>query len=145
MQYYLDAFRNYANFTGRARRQQFWMFALFNTIITIVLWFFAIGPLFSGSNAVEDIFTPGYFVYMAYTLAAFIPSLAISVRRLHDIGKSGWYYLVILIPLAGVIWLLVMMCTDSQQEENKWGVSPKYGGFTASDDTAIDSIGTELE
>ena len=68
----------------------------------------------------------GYGVfYGIYALAMFIPGLAVGVRRLHDLGKSGWMLLIALIPLIGAIWLLVLMVTDSQQGSNKWGENPK--------------------
>jgi uncharacterized membrane protein YhaH (DUF805 family) len=63
--------------------------------------------------------------YFLYILAIFIPALAVSVRRLHDIGKSGWMYLIIIIPLIGSIWLLVLAVTDSNSGENKYGPNPK--------------------
>ena len=54
-----------------------------------------------------------------------MPSLAVLVRRLHDVGKSGWFYLIFLIPFIGVIWLLILYCTEGQKEDNKWGPDPK--------------------
>jgi uncharacterized membrane protein YhaH (DUF805 family) len=60
-----------------------------------------------------------------YSLAVFLPSLGVLVRRLHDVGKSGWFFLIVLIPLIGAIWLLVLLFKDSEQGENKWGPSPK--------------------
>ncbi|MBT3559904.1 MAG: DUF805 domain-containing protein [Flavobacteriaceae bacterium] len=62
---------------------------------------------------------------MIGALVHFIPSLAVLVRRLHDVGKSGWFYFIVLIPLVGAIWLLVLFCTDGDQGENKWGPNPK--------------------
>ena len=64
-------------------------------------------------------------LYGLYALAMLIPGLAVGVRRLHDVGKSGWMFLIVLIPLIGAIWLLVLFCTDSQLENNKWGQNPK--------------------
>ena len=60
-----------------------------------------------------------------YSLAVLLPSLGVLVRRLHDVGKRGWFFLIILIPLIGFIWLLILLFRDSQQGENKWGPSPK--------------------
>ena len=60
-----------------------------------------------------------------YSLLILVPSIAVSVRRLHDIGKSGWMLLVALIPLIGAIWLLILFCSDTQPQENKWGRNPK--------------------
>ena len=68
----------------------------------------------------------GYgWLYLIFGIIQFIPGLAVVVRRLHDVGKSGWYYLIILIPLIGFIWILVLLCTDGVKEENKWGTNPK--------------------
>jgi len=64
-------------------------------------------------------------LYGLYSLATLIPGLAVAVRRLHDVGKSGWMLFIVLIPLIGAIWLLVLMVTDSQQGTNKWGQNPK--------------------
>ena len=64
-------------------------------------------------------------VYTICALIHFIPGLAVIVRRLHDVGKSGWFYLIVLIPFIGLIWLLILYCTDGQKEDNKWGPNPK--------------------
>jgi len=68
---------------------------------------------------------PYGYIYLIYALVVFIPGLAVSVRRLHDVGKSGWMYFIILIPIIGAIWLLVLDFTDSQEGSNKWGENPK--------------------
>lgn len=123
MNWYLKVLQNYATFSGRARRKEYWIFILFNMIFAIVAMILdnVLGTTFDimGQNA-------GYgWLYLFYGLAVFIPGLAVSVRRLHDIGKSGWMFLIALIPLIGAIWLLVLFCTDSQQGSNKWGENPK--------------------
>jgi uncharacterized membrane protein YhaH (DUF805 family) len=64
-------------------------------------------------------------IYLLYVLAMFIPGVAVVVRRLHDVGKSGWMYFIVLIPIIGAIWLIVLLFTESQQGENKWGPNPK--------------------
>lgn len=112
MNYYIDAFRNYANFKGRSRRKDYWMFVLFNIIVTFVLAI--IGSLL-GITILSTI----------YGLAVFIPSLAICFRRLHDIGKSGTWILIGLVPLIGGITLIVFFCTDSQEGDNMYGRNPK--------------------
>lgn len=76
--------------------------------------------------------TLGGLLYGLFCLAVLIPALAVGVRRLHDVGKSGWMMLVGLIPFVGGIWLLVLYCTDSQYGENQWGPNPK--GFGNSSD-----------
>ena len=65
-----------------------------------------------------------------YSLAVFLPSLGVLVRRLHDVGKSGWFFLIVLIPLIGAIWLLVLLFKDSEQGENKWGPNPKEDSWS---------------
>ena len=104
--------QQYADFEGRARRRDYWMFFLFNAIISVVL---------SGITTAIGI----TFISAIYSLAVLVPSIAFAVRRLHDIGKSGWWFLIILIPLVGAIWLIVLLCTDSQAGENEWGANPK--------------------
>jgi uncharacterized membrane protein YhaH (DUF805 family) len=112
MNWYLKCWKQYADFTGRARRTEYWMFALVNFGIAVLL------ELILG-------FTFLYFLTYVYSLAIFIPSLAVCVRRLHDIGRSGWWYLIGLIPVIGWILLIVWFCTDSQPGANKWGPNPK--------------------
>ncbi|MFJ5221016.1 DUF805 domain-containing protein [Streptomyces sp. NPDC088354] len=112
MNWYLDVLKKYAVFNGRARRTEFWMFALFNLIIYIVL-------LFIG-RAIDFALLPGL-----YGLAVLLPSIAVSVRRLHDTGRTGWLYLLGLIPCIGGIVLLVFFCGDSQPGDNQYGTNPK--------------------
>ncbi|MCD6594881.1 DUF805 domain-containing protein [bacterium] len=119
MSWYVKVLKNYAVFSGRARRKEYWMFVLFNIIFSFVAMILdnIIGI------AIENV---GYGpIYLLYCLAVFIPGLAVSVRRLHDIGKSGWFILISLIPFIGPIWLLVLMCTDSESGENDYGTNPK--------------------
>ncbi len=120
MNWYLKVLKEYANFEGRARRKEYWMFLLFNSIffITAIIIDNILGITYG-----RDIFYGPF--YTLYVLAVFIPGLAVSVRRFHDIGKSGWYCLVILIPLAGPIWFLVLVATDSEPRENEYGKNPK--------------------
>lgn len=120
MDWYIRVLNKYAVFSGRARRKEYWMFVLFNFIFALVASLIDLGI---------GLLTFAAFgfglLYILYTLAVFVPGLAVSVRRLHDVGKSGWYYLIILIPIAGSIWLLVLLCTDSQPGDNKYGSNPK--------------------
>ena len=119
MNWYLKCLKQYADFSGRARRQEYWMFVLFNMIFAIVA---IIIDNVVGTESPEL----GYGVFNGlYTLAVFIPGVAVAVRRLHDVGKSGWMFFIGLIPLVGTIWLLVLMVKDSQQGTNKWGENPK--------------------
>jgi uncharacterized membrane protein YhaH (DUF805 family)/Flp pilus assembly protein TadD len=119
MNWYLQVLKKYAEFSGRARRKEYWMFTLFNIIFLIIA---NILDNILGT-AIEDM---GYgLFYILYTLAILIPGLAVSVRRLHDVGKSGWMILISLIPIIGLIWLFVLLVTDSNPGENKYGANPK--------------------
>ncbi len=113
MNWYLKCLKQYADFSGRARRKEYWMFVLFNFLISFVIGFI-----------VGLLGLPDFLIYV-YSLAVFVPGLAVCVRRLHDIGKSGWMYFIVLIPIIGAIWLIVLFCQDSQPEENAWGPNPK--------------------
>lgn len=119
MKWYFKCWQQYADFSGRARRKEFWMFVLFNAIVAFVISF--ILGLIAGLTGIAAL---AYLSYI-YTLAVLIPSLAVCVRRLHDVGKSGWMYLIGLIPFFGWFWLLALYCSDSQEGSNKWGNNPK--------------------
>ena len=111
MQWYLKVVKdNFANFSGRASRQEYWMFFLFNVLISI-----AVGVL--------DALLGLGFLSLIYWLALIIPSIAVGARRLHDIDKSGWWMLIGLVPLIGGIWLLVLLCMSSKEGENRFDVS----------------------
>ena len=109
MEWYLKVLKNYTKFDGRARRKEYWMFTLFNFIISLVLTLFIAELLF------------------LYNLAVLIPGLAVAVRRLHDTGRSGWWVLISLIPLIGFIILLVYLLEDSEDGSNQYGPNPKKG------------------
>jgi uncharacterized membrane protein YhaH (DUF805 family) len=128
MKWYLKVLRQYADFRGRARRTEYWMFALFNIIFLVVAAIIdnVLGLTFKFDDAYGNPVLIYYgYMYVLYSLFVLIPGLAVSVRRLHDIGKSGWMFLICLIPIVGAIWLLVLFCTDSQPGSNKWGHNPK--------------------
>lgn len=127
MNWYLKVLTQYTDFSGRARRKEYWMFTLFHVIIIILLAF--LGSIINETALI--------ILIGLYILATLIPSLAVTIRRLHDTGKSGWYYLVSFIPYIGSIWLLVLTVGDSEVGNNKWGSNPKTGG------DEIDMIGTE--
>ncbi len=131
MKWYLKVVRdNYANFSGRARREEYWMFQLFNILISFGL------ALTLGLLAML-IETPVIMVLIyVYFLGILIPSLAVTVRRLHDTEKSGWMILIGLIPLVGSIILLVFYCTEGTKGSNQYGDDPK-----ATSNNEIDEIG----
>lgn len=125
MNWYKKCLKQYADFSGRARRKEYWMFFLFNTLFGVGLIFIGsmLGVLISGGD--EDVaISIGYGLYFLYALAIFIPGLAVCVRRLHDVGKSGWWFLISLVPFIGGIWLFVLLVTDSE-DENQYGRYPK--------------------
>ncbi len=116
MNYYLSVLKKYAVFNGRASRSEYWYFFLFNAIISSVLALLVVVPKIGLLFAL---------IRIIYVLAVIIPSLAVSIRRLHDIGKSGWWYFIIFIPFVGAIWLLVLYVVDSSPGDNKYGPNPK--------------------
>ena len=119
MNWYFEVWRKYAVFSGRARRKEYWYFVLCHLLIGAVL---AVVDFSSGLH-IEGFGVLGSL----YMLAAFIPSLAVNVRRLHDTGRSGWWFLIIFIPYIGGIVLIVFQAFDSQPGENKYGPNPKEG------------------
>ena len=119
MNWYLKVLMQYANFKGRARRKEYWMFFLFHVIFGTVLMTL---DQVIGINFGESSYGP---LYLIYTLAVFIPTIAAMVRRLHDTGKTGWMGLVILIPLIGIIWWIILMVKDSNPGANQYGENPK--------------------
>ena len=112
MKWFFKCWQQYADFSGRARRKEYWMFYLFNILFSAIAGF------------LDGIFGLTLLTII-YPLLAFLPGLSVSIRRLHDVGKSGWMYLIVLIPIIGAIWLLVLLCTDSQVGRNLWGDNPK--------------------
>lgn len=112
-------FVNYTNFSGRARRSEYWYFNLMNLIILI---FAAIIDNVAGINFAPVPYGP---LYLLVALGTFLPGLAVAVRRLHDVGKSGWFYFIGLIPLVGTIWILVLFCTEGESGPNQYGSDPK--------------------
>ncbi|MDE6654536.1 MAG: DUF805 domain-containing protein [Muribaculaceae bacterium] len=109
--------QNYCNFDGRASRSEYWWYVLFNTLLG-----FAIGIVFVWSETMMDI------VSGVAGLALLLPGLGLAVRRLHDIGKSGWWLLIGLIPLIGAIILLIWYCKESQMQPNEYGPVPNMVG-----------------
>ena len=117
MKYYLKVLKNYANFSGRASRSEYWYFVLFNIIIAFTLAFI--------DGLLGEIIGSSYpFFYIIYLVGIIIPSLAVLVRRLHDIDKSGTWIFIYLVPLIGGIWLLILLATESHFGKNKYGNHP---------------------
>jgi uncharacterized membrane protein YhaH (DUF805 family) len=129
MHYFTDVIKKYFVFSGRASRREFWMFEL--SIFVIMLVIFALTmfvlPLVNEPNTRDlgmNLLWVLIGIHMVFSLAVFIPSLAVLVRRLHDISKSGWWYFISLIPLAGGIWLLVLLSTKGDIGSNEYGADP---------------------
>lgn len=108
-----SVFSQYATFSGRARRSEYWFFVLFNYVISAALGF--LGRYMFLFSILSGL----------YSLAVLIPSLAVTWRRLHDIGKGGGWYFMVLVPLVGWILLIIWLCRDSQPGENAYGPNPK--------------------
>ncbi len=119
MKWYLKVLSQYADFSGRARRTEYWMFVLFNFIFSMATML--LDTLFGSTTEAMDF----GFINGFYSLAVLIPSLAVGVRRLHDIGKSGWMILISLIPIIGWIWIFVLLVREGTPEENIYGANPK--------------------
>jgi uncharacterized membrane protein YhaH (DUF805 family) len=163
MKWFIKCFKQYTDFNSRARRSEFWWFSLINFIITIILficWIIPVVKMGIDAGEIDDmelvritLGSPFLYLYLIYYIAVLIPSIAVTVRRLHDIGRSGFWYFLFLggsllgsigsmlqetnigltiffycANLAICIILLVWMFTDSQYGENKWGPNPKGEG-----------------
>jgi uncharacterized membrane protein YhaH (DUF805 family) len=148
MNYMFAPFRKYADFSGRARRMEFWMYMLFQSIITLVLMALLFGSLpwaemlaaseaqqaglaYAGPQPVPGaMFWLMIAIYMIWALATLLPTLAVSVRRLHDQDKSGWLYLLNFVPIGNIV-LLVFYFMEGTRGPNQYGPDPK--GLTGSD------------
>ena len=112
MSWYLAVLKNYAGFTGRARRTEYWMFTLINLVIAVVL------------SIIDAVIKTSIPLYL-YDLAVLIPSLAVAFRRLHDTGRTAWWLLIGLIPIIGAIVLIVFLATPGDAGDNQYGSDPK--------------------
>ena len=130
MEWMLMPLRRYADFSGRSRRKEYWMFFLFNLLVATAIWV-AIGiamllmyNMDASESAMMALFTPLVGLYMLYVLAVIVPGLAVTVRRFHDQDHSGWMILLGLIPGIGGIILLVFMCLEGTNGPNRYGPDP---------------------
>lgn len=115
MEYYVsEVFKKYTVFTGRARRSEYWYFFLFNIVAGLILGYISV-VIGDKTDIISRLFNA----------IVFVPSITVGIRRLHDIGKSGWWMLLCLIPIIGWIWLIVLLATDSTPGENIYGLNPK--------------------
>ena len=130
MEIYLKVIKeNYVNFNGRARRKEFWMFQLFLIIITTICIVLdnILGTVLTvdaGLVGLGLIVLPYGWLYFLCGIFHFLPALSVLVRRLHDVGKSGWWYFIGLIPIVN-FWLLYILCKDGDNGENSYGNNPK--------------------
>lgn len=121
MNWYLEVLRKYAQFDGRSRRKEYWLFVLVNMVVSFLLTFI---DRFTGT------FDPDIGLGLLsgiYALAVFIPAIAVACRRLHDTGRTAWWLLILVVPLIGWVVLVVFFVQDSQEEENQYGISSKLG------------------
>ncbi len=132
MSWYFYVLGKYAVFTGRARRKEYWMFLLFNMIFSVVA--IVADNLFGSTFIFGDDYyktsTIYGWIYLIYILATFLPGISVFVRRMHDIGKSGWWFFIFFIPIIGWIWGMVLLCKDSNFGDNKYGSSQKGSNST---------------
>jgi len=125
IEWYKMAFEKYADFKTRSTRNEFWWFTLCNILVIIALYAL-VGVAAIMESSILSFIALGIIVI--YFLASFIPNLAVLVRRLHDTGRSGWFYFISLIPLVGSIILIVFLAQESQPENNQWGPVPGSSG-----------------
>lgn len=125
MEWMLMPLRRYADFSGRSRRKEYWMFAVFQIVLFAVLMI----PVFAGMDTQQGevgmLSKLGFGLMVIAALALIVPSLAVQVRRFHDQDKSGWFVLLGLIPYVGGLVVLVFMCLEGSQGSNRFGNDPK--------------------
>ena len=114
MNYYVDAWKKFATFSGRSRRKEFWIFLLINALVSGLL-----------QQVTGRLGMVGMIIIGAFGLAIIIPMIAVSIRRMHDIGRSGWWTCINMVPLIGSIWFIVLAAKDSEAGSNQWGSCPK--------------------
>ena len=120
--WYLEALKKYADFKGRARRREYWFFVLGNFLIAVLC--------LAGMGAFPDsaIGTTFVLIYVVFALGVIIPNLAVTVRRLHDNDRTGWWIFISIIPLIGPLISLYFLVQDSQSGKNRFGLNPKGEG-----------------
>ena len=122
LQIYIKVLKQYGDFKTRSTIKEFWLFNLFSVLISLLFTIIdrSIDFKFAGNIGV---------LAALYSIYIFIPSLSVCVRRLHDVGKSGWTMFFIIVPIVGIIWLLALFCRDTMPERNKWGENPSLRVF----------------
>ncbi|HZF93637.1 MAG TPA: DUF805 domain-containing protein [Allosphingosinicella sp.] len=127
MDHMLMPLRRYADFSGRSRRREYWMFTLFIILVEIVLIAWIMAAAFGSEGEMTAMAAVPFVLLGIFALAVIIPALAVTVRRLHDQDKSGWHYFIALVPIVGAIVLLVFLCTEGTRGPNRYGEDPKAG------------------
>lgn len=127
MQWMLMPLRRYADFSGRSRRREYWSFVLFNLLIGLAVWALLAATYVAGMSEAQMtmIMGPVFMLYGLVALAFIIPGIAVTIRRLHDTDRSGWFVLFAVIPLVGAIVLLVFYCEEGTRGPNRFGPDPK--------------------
>jgi uncharacterized membrane protein YhaH (DUF805 family) len=130
MHWYLEALKQYAVFSGRSRRKEYWYFVLFNFLISL-----GVGLVGGAAGAIVGAEWLGFAAALLYFLAVLTPAVAVTIRRLHDTGRSGWWMLLGLVPVIGIV-VLFFMVQGSEANQNRYGPNPKraevvYGGGVA--------------
>ena len=123
MKWFIKCFKQYIDFSGRARRKEYWMFVLFNLIFASVAT--ALDNITGLTFSFNGVESSSGWISLIYSLVLFLPGLGVCVRRLHDIGKSGWFIFIALIPIVGAIWLIVLYCKEGDHGNNEYGPDPK--------------------
>ncbi|OUL25917.1 DUF805 domain-containing protein [Nostoc sp. RF31YmG] len=130
MEWMLLPIKRYADFSGRSRRKEYWMYVLFNLLLLVVFGTLMLVGAFVGRS--EEGPGAGFWIalalYVVVSLALLVPSIAVQVRRFHDQGRSGWFWLMNLIPYVGGLIVLVFMCLEGESGDNAWGPDPKREG-----------------
>ena len=116
---YFTVLKKFLKFSGRSRMSEFWIFTLINFVFMIL------AIILDNLTGILFRSIPFGAFFIIYTLLVFLPSLALLVRRMHDVGKNGWYVLLTFIPLIGTVWLLALCITEGNPGENKYGPNPK--------------------
>jgi uncharacterized membrane protein YhaH (DUF805 family) len=140
MEWMILPFKRYADFGGRSRRKEYWMYQLFTGLVYLILFCLMLAGLpwcELGDGSLEQnpnaLFTPvfwlGFGLIMVWYVVTFIPDIAVTVRRFHDQDLSGWLYLIRFVPYIGVLIVFVFMVIDGRRGENKYGLDAKAEGM----------------
>ncbi|MFH9015482.1 DUF805 domain-containing protein [Streptomyces sp. NPDC017943] len=119
MNWFIEVVKKYAVFSGRARRKEYWMYVLFYAILAIV------------ASIIDAVVFGSQILSLVLALGLLLPSLGVTVRRLHDTNRSGWWILIGLVPLVGGIVMLVFLCIEGEAGSNQYGHNPKFAGSPA--------------